>query len=381
MFTHIPDHFSSKFAFDFSKLPTSHTDRTSSRLAVCSLLCGLGLLCLGTFELFSFIKAHGDEAQSFVSLEIFAIIVILIALFIIAHGLHSLIRYKKFYFDGKDFKIVYRPALGVKHDIVEPLSNYIGIRFRVLYKQVGLIGKNKYIIDLYHQDNSKIIPLYISTKNKNIRIIWENYAKLFKLPALSIGDRGLIQRDFKDINKTLKELNSIGKLPFIASGEMPNPKCITVNNNNHSTRISQVLAQWDIFSSMFVFIALSIMFLLIIGATYLTLIGNSIPVKYWISGIVTLVILSTFTAKLFSKSIIDIEKTELSIKDTLFGTITATYSAKIDEIENIELTYNPNLDKYNIAIIHKRGVILFKNKLNVDNLIWIRDFLIRKIIE
>lgn len=381
MLVHIPDHFSSKFAFDFSKLPTSHTDRSSSKLAICSLLCGLGLLCLGIFELFSFIKNHGDETQSFVSLEIFAIIVILIALFIIAHGLHSLIRYKKFHFDGKDFRITYRPALGVKHHIVEPLSNYIGIRFRVLYKQTGLIGKNKYIIDLYHKDNSKIIPLYISTKNKNIRDIWENYAKLFKLPALSIGDRGLAQRDFKDINKTLKELSSVGKLPFIASGEMPNPNGITIKNDNNNIRISQIFAHWDIFSSTFVFIALSVMFLLIIGATYLTLIGNSIPVKYWILGITTLVILSTFTAKMFSKSIIDIGKTELSVKDTLFGTITSTYSARIDEIENIELIYNPNIDKYNIAIIHKRGVIVFKNKLNVDNLIWIRDFLIRKVIE
>ena len=381
MLVHIPDHFSSKFAFNFSKLPVCATDRTSRKLAICSIFCGFGLLGLGIFELYSFINAQNTEIKSFLTVEVFAIIVILLSLIIIAHGLYSLIRYKKFSFDGKDFRILYRPAIGIKHYITEPLTNYIGIRLRILYKQSGLFGKNKYIIDLYHKDNNKIIPLYISTKDKNIRKIWENYAKLFKLPALSIGDRGLVQRDFSDINKTLKELDKIGKLPFITSGELPNPKSIELRDYNNLTRISQAIAQWDIFSSLLVFVSLSVMFLLIVGATYLSLMGTYISIKYWALGIVSLLLLVILTAKLFSKSVLEISKDEIFVKDAMFGLVTNVYGAKINDIENIELTYNPSIDRYSIAIIHKKGAIYFKNKLNASDLIWIRDYLIRKIIE
>jgi DNA polymerase-1 len=67
------------------------------------------------------------------------------------------------------------------------------------------------------EPNLQNIPLH----NKNIRKIWENYARIFKLPALSVGDRGLVQREYEDLDKSISELAQAGKLPFIASGKFP----------------------------------------------------------------------------------------------------------------------------------------------------------------
>ena len=73
-------------------------------------------------------------------------------------------------------------------------------------------------------------------KNKNVRKIWENYAKMFNLPALSVGDRGLIQRECADLDKSLSELAKEQKLPFIASGKFPAPACTGAHRRKQRRR-------------------------------------------------------------------------------------------------------------------------------------------------
>ena len=145
MLIHVPDHFSSKFAFDLAKLPSAKTDRSSLLLAVSGWICGTLLLCLGIFELFSFITAEKGSGQSFLAVEIFAFIIVLIALGIVIGSTLSIIRYKKFYFDGETFTITYRPAIGVTHRFTEPLQNYAGVRLRVLFTQSGLFNRSRFI--------------------------------------------------------------------------------------------------------------------------------------------------------------------------------------------------------------------------------------------
>ncbi len=380
MLVHIPDHFSSDLKFSFSKLPAFKTDRSSPFKAIISGLLGICLLCLGVFELFSFLDAEKQSLNSYLLVEIFAFIIILIALGIIIGSILAIVRYKKFTFNGKEFKIIYRPSIGVKHTLVEPLENYIGVRLRVLFSNTGLFNKNRYIVDLYHQDASKIIPLYISTQNKNIRKIWENYAKLFKLPALSVNERGLTQRDYEDLNKPLKQLALENKLPFIASGKFPAPQTLNIKETPKSTIIRPLGVYWDVFSSLFLLIAISASLLLTIGGVYLTIIGTTLPIKYWIMGALTLLGIIYFTIKLFETYYIELTDNSLHIITTLFGTITNEKHLNNDKIENIELTYNPAIDRYSLAIISKDAFFSIENRLPVNDLLWLKDFIIRKII-
>jgi hypothetical protein len=290
------------------------------------------------------------------------------------------VRYKKFTFNGREFKIIYRPSIGVKHMLIEPLENYIGVRLRVLFSNTGLFNKNRYIVDLYHQDASKIVPLYISTQNKNIRKIWENYARLFKLPALSVNERGLCKRDYEDLNKPLKQLALENKLPFIASGKFPAPQTLNIKDSAKSTVIKPLGVYWDVFSSLFLLIAISASLLLIVGGVYLTIIGTTLPIKYWTMGAVTLLAIIYFTIKLFETYYIELTNEKLFIKTILFGTITGEKHISNTKIENIELTYNPAIDRYSLAIISKDQIFSIENRLPVNDLLWLKDFITRKII-
>lgn len=380
MLVHIPDHFSSKLNFNLQKTPVSITDRSSLWMVILGWFFGTLLLCLGVFEMFSFITAEKAEGQSFIVVEIFSFIVIMIAIGLIVASFFSFVRYKKFFFDGKNFTIVYRPALGIKHQLTESVENYMGVRLRVLFVQSGLFNRSRYIIDLYHKDSNKIVPLYISMKNKNIRKIWENYAKMFNLPALSVSDRGLIQRDCDDLDKSLKELAQEQKLPFIASGKFPAPASVIVEEQLKSTSVEPRGIYWDIFSALFLLVAIFSVLLLTAGGVYLTIIGTTIPLKYWALGAFLLLAVIYFSMKLFNSYRLIIDNNSVHVITTLLGSPVSEQSIDVKKIENVELSYNPTIDRYNLAIISDEKIINFGSRLPVNDLIWVRDFVIRKLI-
>ncbi len=380
MLVHVPDHFSSKLKFDLRKAPISVADRSSVVWSFWGCFFGLALLALGMFELLSFFKAGKGSEQSFIMVELFAFFIVLIGLGLFIYSVFSFVRYKKFSFDGKEFQIIYRPAVGVKHSFSEPLSNYIGVRLRVLFVQSGLFNKNRYIIDLYHQDASKIVPLYISTNNKNIRLIWEDYAKLLKMPALSVGDRGLVQRDYADLDTSLKDLGKAGKLPFIASGKLPAPESLEITEERTATVIEPTGIYWDTFSTLCLLIAIAAILLLTAGGVYLTIIGEEFPIKYLIIGGGLLLVTVYFVTRLFNSYALIIGNKDVKVKKSFMGSELGIQSLDIDKIENVELNYNPTIGRYNLTLISDEKLIDFPSRLPVADLIWLRDFVIRKLI-
>lgn len=380
MLVHVPDHFSSKLKFNLNKLPASVVDRPSLKWIISGGLAGCLMLWLGIFELFSFIKAEKTQTHSFLLVEIFAFIVILLALGLIFYAIFSFIRCKKFVFDGKEILMTYRPAIGIKHQFKEPLSNYMGVRIRVLFVQSGLFNKNRYIIDLYHQDSNKIVPLYISTSNKNIHQIWENYAKTLHLPALCVGDRGLVSREYEDLDKSLKELAQAGKLPFIASGKFPAPDSLDVKEKKDSTVIEPKGIYWDTFSTLCLFIAIAATFILLAGGVYLTIIGTTFPLKYWIFSAITLLSILYFSIRLLASSILVFGKDYISITEVLFGSEVKEIKFLNNKIKNVALNYNPTIGRYDLAIVSDEEIVTFGNRLPVADLLWLRDFIIRKLI-
>lgn len=380
MFVHVPDHFSSHLKFDFNKTPAKVTDRFSLLKVFTGFVFGILLLCLGFFEFLSFFKAESQMQTSFATVEIFAFITTLIGLGLIIGSVLSFNRYKQFSFDGEKFTIIYTPSLGIKHQTTEPLDNYIGVRLRVLFTQTGLFNKNRYIIDLYHRDSDKIIPLYISTHNKNIRRIWESYARMFKMPALSVGDRGLVQREYTDLDKSLQELAACGKLPFIASGRFPAPESLLIEEQKNKTIVKPVGIYWDIFSSLFLFIAVFAIFILIAGAIYLTIRGTAVPLKYWGIGALLLSIVIYYFMRLFHTYQLEIDNQYVLISETFWGSSPKQNKIAINKIENIELSYNPIIDRYSLAVISDDKIINFGGRLPVNDLLWLKDYIILKLI-
>ena len=380
MLVHVPDHFSTKLRFNLKKLPAKVVDRSGLRWILSGWFLGALMLWLGIFELFSFVNAEESGNQSFIVVEMFAFIVILIALGLIIYSYFSFVRCKKFYFDGDEFHIVYSPAIGIKHQFRESIHNYVGVRLRVLFIQSGLFNKNRYIIDLYHPDSNKIVPLYISTNNKNIRKIWEDYARFFELPALSVGERGLVQRDYEDLDKSLKELASDGKIPFIAGGKFPAPDSLDVVEMKNITKIKPKRIYWDTFSALFLFISIAAIFILLGGAIYVTIVGNTFPFKYLIWGVILAFVILFFATKLFQSCTLLLANDRIIVHETLFASTLTSNEIQNDKIENIELSYNPTISRYSLAIISDDKIITFGSRLPASDLLWLKDFITRKLI-
>lgn len=383
MLVRIPDHFSTNFKFSFKGLPEKAVkacDRTSVFHVVAGWILGIMLLCLGSFELLSFLTVENTATSSLFLHEIFSIIVMVIGFILITISTISFIRYKKYIFDGRVFHITYRPALGIKQKFSEPLENYVGVRLRVLFTQVGLVNKNRYVIDLFHYDTNKIIPLYISTINIDIRKIWEAYAKMFKLPALSVGDRGLVQRDYNDLNKSIKELAVENKLPYIVGGKFPAPNSLDIEETGRSTIVKQIGIYWDFINKIYLSLSVIISIVLTSAGVYMTLSGRILPVQYLACGGVLLLLAMYFIAKLFRSYKLDIYEDRIVISKMLFDSPLKVDAIFSKDIESVELGYDTTMDRYNIAIIADNKAINFGVKLPVNDLLWLKDFVIRKLI-
>jgi hypothetical protein len=326
MLVHIPDHLSSNFLFDFSKCPCSKTDRQSMLKAILRIILGLGLFTLGCFELLSFLSTQKQNEESFISVEIFAIIIIALALLIIISSFSSLMKYKKFHFDGDKFDIKYKPSFGSAYFVSAPLKEYSGVRLRILLAQNSIFKKHRYIIDLYHNDNNKIIPLYISTSKDDLIKIWHSYAKALGLPTINTSERGIVKRECNDLDKNLRELSNEDKLPFIASGKLPAPKSFNITENKLSTLVK------------------------------------------------------TINGNLFFHNHYDISCKNISLRYYFGKSLLRDENINIDDIKNIELTYNFITGKYGIAIITDKEIHLIKDKLPVNDLLWLKDFIVRKIV-
>ena len=164
-----PDHFSYKFELKLNKIPTKQADRISLNLLFPGLIVAVCLIIIGIFE---FMKGSRPQDNSMVNdiipawfnITFFDCVMILLGIWIIITLLMNYFHYKKVFFDGKKVTMIYRSPFGAKKTVKENIKKYKGVRFRIEFFQFGFINKNKYIIELLHDDSEKIAPLYISTK-------------------------------------------------------------------------------------------------------------------------------------------------------------------------------------------------------------------------
>ena len=254
-----PVHYSHSFALNMDKLPTKKSDRIALRILYPGIIFGLILVLLGIVELFNglnhsktdfdFIPEDEDVIyQPFMNPTFFDIVIILIGLGIVCSLIFSYIRYKKIFFDGKKIQIISRPVFGAKKAVKESLENYEGVRFRIEFFQFGFMNKNKYIIELYHKNPNKTAPLYISTKSKNIRKIWEYYAKKLNLPTIILTDEGEIKRDIADLDKSMKEMIKEGKYINNYDEREPLPPSIAYVRKRDKTVIKARKIFWDAYN-------------------------------------------------------------------------------------------------------------------------------------
>lgn len=389
-----PDHFSHSFELKLDKMPTKKSDRIALSILYPGLFFGAILMALGVYELLNGFKhasssfdeiITADEITAFeplISPWLFDSVIIVIGLGIIFSLIFSYIRYKKILFDGKTVEIIHRPAIGEKKSFKEKLQNYEGVRFRIEFFQFGFMNKNKYIIELYHKNSNKTAPLYISTSDKNIRRIWEYYARTLKLPALIMTDEGMVSRRVEDLDKSIRELAAKGLVENKFDNRAPLPPSLALVRKRDKTVIKTRKIIWDAYN-IIAWIAIFIFGSILLVASLSDDFGidssrSPLVIAAYIIGIVG-IIASIWVLFRKDKIVIKPHKIIIVHKFMLFSHKNNEMSK--DDVESIDVTFNPATERYFVAITSDAKTLVFGKKLPIEDLKWVKQFMVNEIIQ
>ena len=341
-----PNHYSHSFVLNLDKLPTKKSDRIALHILYPGLIFGTILILLGFYELFNglshsrtdfdFIPENEGDViyQPFMNPTFFDLVIILVGAGIVLSLFLSYIRYKKIFFDGKKVQIIYRPAFGAKKVVKESIGNYEGVRFRIEFFQFGFMTKNKYFIELYHKNSQKTAPLYISTKGKNIRKIWEYYAQKLNLPAVVLTDEGMVRREVSDLDKSIKEMVEEGKTINSYNDREPLPPTIAFVRKRDKTVIKARKIFWDAYNII----------------------------------------------ALFRKDKIVVKRDKIVIVHKFMLFSRKNNEIKKADIEAVEVTVNPATGRYYLSIISDNRTAIFGKKIPIEDLRWVKKFLINEVV-
>lgn len=387
-----PNHFSHKLEFNLNRLPAKISDRTRWQFMLPGLIFGLLLFVLGLYEIlsgFKYTNANVAEVapagdlplyQPLLGPVTFDIVFMILGLGMMTAAFFSYIRYRKFIFDGKTMIIGDRPVFGKKRIVQESIKNYLGVRFRIELFQTGFINCNRYIIELYHKNPERIVPLYISTSPHNVRRLWKEYARYFELPALINTDEGLSARDIKNLDKSVKEMARLGYVTDDYDSYARLPSSLQYVRKKDKIVIKRQNI-WDIYN---IIGWIGVAFVAGILALATMQIKDGIAANsysFYLLYALNVLLLAAALLLLFRKEKLVLKKNKIVHTHKYM-----TYSTKHneifkDDIEAIDVTQNPATGRCFVSIISDERTITFGAKLPIEDLRWIKSFLIHEVIK
>lgn len=388
-----PEHFSHSYELKIDHLPTQKSDRIALSILYPGLLFGFALIVLGLYELLNGLKSaktllddvlpKGEASYTpLISPTFFDAVIILIGMGVVISLIFSYIRYKKVFFDGKNVTVVHRPVFGVKKSYKDDIKNYEGVRFRIEFFQFGFINKNKYIIELYHKNSYKTAPLYISTSDKNIRKIWEYYARTLNLPTLIMTDEGMVTRNIEDLNKSIKQMAKKWNLENKFDDRAPLPPSIAYVRKADKMVIKTRKIIWDAYNiiAWFCIGVLSMAFTLAI-INYIKQDASQQNPWLLVGYVAGIIFILGLIYALFRKDKIVIKKDKIIIVHKFMLFSRKKDEIRKDAIEAIDVTFNPATERYFVAITSDAKTLIFGKKLPIEDLRWVKKFLIDEIIK
>lgn len=388
-----PDHYSYDFKFDVERLPATIKDRLPNRLSVLGIIFGFLLFALGCLEFASYF--FGESASSF-DFELpqqdiaetlkyqrlsFDGLICALGLAVLTISILALYRYKEIFFDGENIKIIHKLPFKKEHTETEYLYNYLGILLKVEYFQLGLINRNRYIIELYHKDKNKRIPLYMSTSAKDVRKIWEYYSARMHLPALFMTDHGLISRNQNELKKTLRDMAKKWKTDSLYHDE-PAPKSLSVTSKENKVIVSENRLFFDVYSILAMLGTLGLCIMCFYAIINFEIITQYIGVLgFSLSMALALAIIVFALIAISSKDVLVMNADEIMLGHSVpLMHIDSELIAK-SKIQAVDIGYNPTTERYYLTVISPDKTIIFGKNMPIEDLRWIRSFVIREIVK
>lgn len=386
-----PKHLSYNYKLNIDNVPTKANDRLSLRVIVPALLVGLLMMLLGVFELNNALYTGAETIyksarvihQPLVGHLVADYAFILIGLSIIAGAVIAHIRYKKIYFNGRIFDVDFKGVFGEVEMFSENLRNYRGVRMRIEFCQFGILTKNKYIIELEHIDPDKTIPLYISTNSIGIFDIWHYYAKRLEKPTIMDTDEGLKVVDSWDLNKSLKnylvtsgnasDYALVPQMPKVFKYIQRSDKTVLVSKKSFWDAISSIAAMW---------LCVYALALFLVFYNYARIVPTVSSV-WLLNGGLTLatLLLIVCVLWLFRKEKIVIKEKRIILIYKFLLLSRKNGEVDIDALKDIEVLHSPVTNRYYLALISQYGVASFGAKMPLDNLRWVKKFLIHEVLK
>ena len=388
-----PDHYSYDFKFDVERLPATQKDRLPNRISVFGIIFGFLLLALGCLEFASYF--YGESASTF-DFELpkqdvaetlkyqrlsFDALICILGSAVLIISILALYSYKEIFFDGENIRIIHKLPFKKEQKETEYLYNYLGILLKVEYFQLGLINRNRYIIELYHKDKNKRVPLYMSTKAKDVRKIWEYYSARMHLPALFMTDHGLISRNQNELKKTLRDMAKKWKTDSLYHDE-PTPFSLSVVNKQNTIIVSENRLFFDVYSILALLGTLGLCFLSIFAIlNFATIVHYIGIIGFSVSAALVLAVIVFALIALLSKDVLAINSDTILLGHSVpFMHIDSELITK-NKIQAVDIGYNPTTERYYLTVISPDKTIIFGKNMPIDDLRWIRSFVIREIVK
>ena len=385
----IPCHLSNKLEFNYKKRDAFLTDRASLKFLLPGIVFGFLLFLLGVYEWFNVFENGGEELipageipdyRPVLAVWFFDLCFALVGIGMVVTNILLYIRYNKYKFVGKKVTIIKRPIFHDRLVCQEDLKNYTGVRFRVDFLQSGFLTQNRYVIELYHPNPEKIVPLYLSTSAKGVRKKWKEYAKQFKLPILIDTDEGMKSIELKNINKSVSQLYKLGiiKDTYDAYDPLPAAICFVRKKDKMVLKVRKIL--WDAYNILAWLAILLIGAIVLMILTHLETFKSTFAPTMYSMMVVGILIIAIALQILFRKEKLVIKKHKIvnTHKYMLFSTKHNEILKK--DIEAIEVTENPATGRFFVSIISDDNTITFGAKMAIKDLQWIKRFLIHEIV-
>ena len=384
----LPTHFSNKLEINYNKRRSFLTDRIKLQPVLPGIIFGLLLAVIGIYEWSNSFGVGAKELipsdttpyKPILSVWFFDACFIILGLSMFVINLLLYIRYNKYSIFNNKVTIIKRPIFCKKIILQENLDNYTGVRFRIEFMESGFLTQNRYIVELYHKNPEKVVPLYVTKNAKNVRKKWKEYARKFKLPAMINTHEGLKKIELKNLNKSLSEQVKLGfvKDDYDTYEDLPSSVTFVRKKDKMVLKVRKIL--WDIYN----FIAWFTIFIISIASIFVWVnidaFTGTLNSTLYILSFIALAIVIVSVQILFRKEKLVIKKHKIvnTHKYMLFSTKHNEMQKK--DIEVIEVTENPLTGRYYVSIISDDNTITFGAKMAIKDLQWIKKFLIHEII-
>lgn len=387
------DHYGHTFELDLNKVQIAGTNRLSRLLLFFSFLFGLMFFALGAYFInIANVSEHADFestiSQSAIAVHtsvpphIFGSGLIVLGIAIVLVCIFFLGRYKTISIANGIISVTDHPFIGKPHSFSAPIEEYSGVRLRLKFCQYDLFSRNKYIVELYHPQADKLVPLYISTNPKNIRAIWRKYAEYFNLSPIYISDKGMVSLSMRDLNRPYVEVVKDWHLSQNFLANKTHSTDFICKKKNEKKMLKTAHTIYDLYSTLNIAVIASFSFLFMYTVFSYHALSRNLPHGVILSFCIFLLTCMIYAyLTLTVRDIVLINNQKLIIFRKVLGITFQDDSVDFSSLKGLDIFYTPTTGRYCLNVITNRKVIKIFNKLSADDLRWIKCFIISEIIQ